>query len=129
MTRKLSPLRRWLVLRAGIYLTGLPTYYAIVAVGLTDKKRGPRRHVGAILFAVWVAIAVLAGYLALSSDLEILDQRVRLTRRSPWQQRANAKYCEPSRWGCGWRSWSHVTSTTCGPRRVGAGDCAVGQGR
>lgn len=55
MTSKLSASRRWLVLPAGIYLTGLPTYYAIVAVGLTGKSAAHARHVGVILFAVWVA--------------------------------------------------------------------------
>jgi hypothetical protein len=68
MASRLPALRRWVALPAGIYLTGLPAYYAIATVGLTDKSAAQARHIGVILFAVWVAIAVYAGYLALSRD-------------------------------------------------------------
>lgn len=64
--------RRWLALVVGLYITGLPTFYAIVELGVTGKPARHARHVGIVLFVVWGMLAVIAGYLALVGDQQVL---------------------------------------------------------
>jgi hypothetical protein len=59
---------RAFALIAGVYLTGLPTYYAVVEVGLVGGPARDARHVGLLLFIAWVVVALAAGALALSDN-------------------------------------------------------------
>jgi hypothetical protein len=65
--------RRWLGLLAGLYIAGLPTFYAIVELGVTGKRATHARDVGIVLFVVWGLVAVAGGYLALVGDQAVAE--------------------------------------------------------
>jgi hypothetical protein len=77
-----QPIKGMLVLIAGLYFAGLPTYYAIFTVGHTNTTARHDRNLGLWLFLIWVLIALFAGYQALTSDREVL----RLLRASVQRQ-------------------------------------------
>ena len=68
MRRRFADLPRWAALAAGVYLTGLPTYYAVVDIGFVGGPARDARHVGVYLFIAWGLLALLAGVLALSDS-------------------------------------------------------------
>jgi hypothetical protein len=53
------------VLVGGIYLAGLPTYYALFTVGDTGTSASADRKPSLALFIIWIVIAVTVGYLTL----------------------------------------------------------------
>lgn len=72
MKRRSFEWRRWLALLVGLYITGLPTYYAIVELGATGNAASHARHFGIFLFIAWAILATVGGYLALISDREVV---------------------------------------------------------
>ncbi len=56
----------------GIYLAGLPTYYALFTVGDSNDGAARARHAGVVFFVAWLIVALLVGYLALLKDSELL---------------------------------------------------------
>jgi hypothetical protein len=77
-------------LAAGVYLAGLPTYYAIFTVGHTSSAAIADRHLGRWLFLAWILVAGGVGYRTLWGDREVLrllrllraSSRAQITRRA-----------------------------------------------
>ncbi|MGO9955892.1 MAG: hypothetical protein ACLP50_07890 [Solirubrobacteraceae bacterium] len=81
-----------LVLTAGLYLAGLPTYYTIFTIGHMSTTATDDRHWGRVLFPAWIAIAAFVGYRTLTGDREVLRLlRASVSRQASWRARASAK--------------------------------------
>ncbi len=59
-------------LLGGIYLAGLPTYYALFTVGDVGASASDARTHAVPLFAVWLAVALIVGYIAVLQDGQLL---------------------------------------------------------
>jgi hypothetical protein len=57
----------------GVYLAGLPTYYALFTVGDAGSGARSARDLGWELFAVWVLTALVVGYSTLLKDSELFS--------------------------------------------------------
>lgn len=64
---------RLLGLLGGVYLAGVPTYYALFTVGDTGADASHARHIGVMLFVAWLLVAVIVGYQTLLKDSELLS--------------------------------------------------------
>lgn len=81
-----------LILAAGLYVVGLPTYYTIFTVGDASTTATDEQHLGLWLFVVWGAIALFAGIQTLTSDREVLRLlRTSVRREASSRARASAQ--------------------------------------
>ncbi len=72
----------------GVYLAGLPSYYALFTVGDSGSGANEARHAAVPLFGLWLLIALTVGYLAVLRDSEFLRLLTPVRRRlGPTRQR------------------------------------------